>query len=226
MADRLQAAASRINAIAGELMRAPTTVRLAARVDDTAGEVAALAASLAGLLGRGAPQPAVVDIAACVDEVVAGTDVDGVPVEAHLAPDQAGMEVFAVPTAIRLVLAILLDNATRAVRLAHERHAAEGRVFVSCAIDSSRMVVTVVDNGIGMAAPQRERAYQPPTRRYAKPSWRHASKTATDTAFERFRLRECGRMGIRSRRSAGKDASTSGDRPRLSGPKSSTSPAR
>lgn len=200
------------------------------------------------------------NVAACVDEVVAGTDVDGVPVEAHLAPDQAGMEVFAVPTAIRLVLAILLDNATRAVRLAHERHAAEGRVFVSCAIDSSRVVVTVVDNGIGMAAPQRERTFLPfcpvgrPLRaaahpapsawgadwqsrrswwtpaaapsHYAKPSWRHASKTATDTAFERFRLRECGRMGIRSRRSAGKDASTSGDRPRLSGPKSSTSPAR
>lgn len=160
VAERLQAAAWRINATAVALNRAPSTGRLAARVDDEACDLADFAASFAELSPRGAPQPAVVDIAACLDEVVAGTDLGDVPVSWCGAPDQARMEVLAVPTAIRLMLANLLDNAARAVRLAHER-ATEGRVVISCALDSNRVVVTVMDNGIGMAAPQRERAFLP-----------------------------------------------------------------
>lgn len=163
VAERLQAAAWRINATVAELMRAPTTARLAARVDSEASEVAALAAWFSGLSRQGGPRRAVVDVAACLDEVVAATDVGGVPVtrRSALAPEQERMEVIAVPTAIRLMLANLLDNAACAVRLAHRRPASEGRVAISCAIDGNQLVVTVMDNGIGMTAPQRERAFLP-----------------------------------------------------------------
>ena len=161
VAERLQAAAWRINATVAELQRVPAAAQLAARVDGEAGDVAALAASFAGLSRPNAQQAAVVDVAACLDEVVADVDV-GVPVSGiEVAPDQARTEVIAVPTAIRLMLANLLDNAALAVRLAHERPARAGRVAISCAVHSHRVVVTVTDNGIGMPAQQRERAFLP-----------------------------------------------------------------
>lgn len=162
VAERLQAAAWRINATVAELQRVPAAAQLAARVDGEAGDVAALAASFGGLSRPNAQQAAVVDVAACLDEVVADTDVGGVPVaEVEVAPDLARTEVIAVPTAIRLMLANLLDNAALAVRLAHGRPARAGRVAISCAVHSHRVVVTVTDNGIGMPAPQRERAFLP-----------------------------------------------------------------
>ncbi len=162
VAERLQTAARRINATVAELRRAPAAAYLAARVDGEAGEVAALAASFAGLSRHHAQPAAVVDVAACLHELVAGTDVGGVPVsEVAPAPPEARLEVVAVPTAIRLMIANLLDNAALAVRLAHQRPAKDGRVTISCALDGNRVVVTVADNGIGMTAPQRERAFLP-----------------------------------------------------------------
>ena len=163
VAERLQAAAWRIKTTVTELRRAPAAAHVAARVDGEAYEVAALAAAFAGLSRHAAAGPGVVDVAACLDEVVAGTDVGSVPVswESAHAPDQARVEIVAVPAAIWLMFANLLDNAAFAVRLAHKRPAAEGRVAISCTIDSNRAVVTVMDNGIGMTAPQRERAFLP-----------------------------------------------------------------
>ena len=162
VAERLQTAARRINATVAELRRAPAAAYLAARVDGEAGEVAALAASFAGLSRHHAQPAAVVDVAACLHELVAGTDVGGVPVsEVAPAPPEARLEVVAVPNAIRLMIANLLDNAALAVRLAHQRPAKDGRVTTSCALDGNRVVVTVADNGIGMTAQQRERAFLP-----------------------------------------------------------------
>lgn len=162
VAERLQAAARRIHATVADLRRAPAAAYLAARVDGEAGEVAALAASFAGLARHEAQPAAMVDVAACLHEAVATTDVGGVPVfDVAPAPAQARLETVAVPTAIRLMIANLLDNAALAVRLAHQRPAREGRVTISCALDGNRVVVTVADNGIGMTAPQRERAFLP-----------------------------------------------------------------
>lgn len=162
VAERLQAAAQRIRAAVPKLLHAPATARLASQMDDEAHDVAVVAASFAGLSRRGAPQPALVSVAACLDDVIADTDIRGVPVSWRGAGAQdAGADVFALPAAIRLMFANLLENATHAVCLAHQRPTDGGRIAVYCAIENDRVVVTVTDNGIGMSAAQRERAFFP-----------------------------------------------------------------
>ena len=56
------------------------------------------------------------------------------------------------------------------------------------------------------------------------PCCRHASYTATATAFERLRLRTPASIGIRRRRSTGQASSTASGRPRVSAPNNSASP--
>ena len=169
-AERLQVAAHRINAVAVHLWQLPAVNGLAARVNDEAHDVAALAAQFAGLSWHGGDRRTIVDVAACVDEVVVDTDFRGVPVSwrsASGAPsaragDRAPMKVFAVATAVRLMLANLLENAVRAVGLAaREGSASQGRVSISCVAENDRVVVTVMDNGVGMSPEQRERAFLP-----------------------------------------------------------------
>ena len=188
VAERLQAAAHRINAAAVKLWRSPAADALAAnalaaRVDDEAQDIADLAARFAAFSRHGGEQRTLVDVAACVDEVVADTDFQGADVSwrSVAEPRSAGwarswdrargrgsgrdsvrIEVFAAPTGVRLMLANLLENAVHAVRLARREEAvAPGRVGISCAVENDRAVITVMDDGVGMSAAQRERAFLP-----------------------------------------------------------------
>ena len=161
VADRLHGAAQRITAAVPQL-RAAAGARLASRLDDEAHDVLAVAASLSRFTSRSAPRPELVNVAACLDEAAADAAVGGVPVSwRHAAARDGDAAVFADPAALRLMFANLLENAAFAVRLAHERPMDVGRVAVGCAIENGRVVVTVTDNGIGMSAAQRERAFFP-----------------------------------------------------------------
>ena len=135
-----------------------TGAAIAAQMGREANAIADLSARLAALSGlpNGEAERDMVDVNACVEEVLAAMRAErGARIAKRLGdiPD-----VFASRTEIRLLLAQILDNALRAVEGLDSR---EPTIKVDTAERSGEVLVTVIDNGDGIAPERRTQVFRP-----------------------------------------------------------------
>ena len=105
-------------------------------------------------LPNGAAGRDMVDVNACVEEVIAATGAkDAAEVSLRLG---ALPELFASRTEIRLLLAQVLDNSVHAVRALSGRR---GTIRVDTAARDDAIQVRVIDNGHGIAPDRRKRIF-------------------------------------------------------------------
>ena len=131
---------------------------IAAQMGREANAIADLSARLAALSGlpNGEAERDMVDVNACVEEVLEAMRAGrGARIAKRLGdiPD-----VFASRTEIRLLLAQILDNALRAVEGLDSR---EPTIKVDTAERSGEVLVTVIDNGDGIAPERRGQVFRP-----------------------------------------------------------------
>ena len=130
----------------------------AAQMGREANAIADLSARLAALSGlpNGEAERDMVDVNACIEEVLEAMRAErGARIAKRLGdiPD-----VFASRTEIRLLLAQILDNALRAVEGLDSR---EPTIKVDTAERSGEVLVTVIDNGDGIAPERRGQVFRP-----------------------------------------------------------------
>ena len=129
---------------------------VAAHMRREANAVADLARRLAAFarLPNGAAGRDMIDVNACVEEVVAASGAkDAAEVSLRLG---ALPELFASRTEIRLLLAQVLDNSVHAVGALAERR---GTIKVDTAARDDAIQVRVIDNGHGIAPDRRKRIF-------------------------------------------------------------------
>ena len=131
---------------------------IAAQMGREANAIADLSARLAALSGlpNGEAERDMVDVNACIEEVLEAMRAErGARIARRLGdiPD-----VFASRTEIRLLLAQILDNALRAVEGLDSR---EPTIKVDTAERSGEVLVTVIDNGDGIAPERRGQVFRP-----------------------------------------------------------------
>ena len=135
-----------------------TGAAIAAQMGREANAIADLSARLAALSGlpNGEAERDMVDVNACIEEVLEAMRAErGARIAKRLGdiPD-----VFASRTEIRLLLAQILDNALRAVEGLDSR---EPTIKVDTAERSGEVLVTVIDNGDGIAPERRGKVFRP-----------------------------------------------------------------
>ena len=135
-----------------------TGAAIAAQMGREANAIADLSARLAALSGlpNGEAERDMVDVNACIEEVLEAMRAErGARIAKRLGdiPD-----VFASRTEIRLLLAQILDNALRAVEGLDSR---EPTIKVDTAERSGEVLVTVIDNGDGIAPERRGQVFRP-----------------------------------------------------------------
>ena len=100
------------------------------------------------------PQPSMVDVAAAIDEAIPAARVaaaeKGIAVHTDIAPDAA--QVYADHTAVRQIVANLVENAVRYTR--------EGRVTIATRREDGGVLLTVSDTGIGIPAEHLPRVFE------------------------------------------------------------------
>ena len=120
---------------------------------------------IADLAGRLASYPGLpngdsdrdmVDINACIEEVVAGTRADIAATVAKRLGDVP--EIFASRTEIRLLLAQVIDNSVRALEGLEGRKAT---IKIDTAWRSDEVQITVIDNGDGITPERRRQIFRP-----------------------------------------------------------------
>ena len=117
-----------------------------------------LARRLASLsqLPNGDAERDMVDVNACVEEVVAATPVDAAAsVVKRLGPVP---EIFASKTEVRLLLAQILENSVRAVEGLRER---KGTIKIDTVHRDEQVLITVIDNGPGISPERRQQIFRP-----------------------------------------------------------------
>ena len=120
--------------------------------------IADLAGRLASYAGlpNGDSDRDMVDINACIEEVVAGTRADVAATVAKRLGDVP--EIFASRTEIRLLLAQVIDNSVRALEGLEERKAT---IKIDTAWRNDEVQVTVIDNGGGITPERRRQIFRP-----------------------------------------------------------------
>ena len=120
--------------------------------------IADLAARLASYPGlpNGDSDRDMVDINACIEEVVAGTRADAAATVSKRLGDVP--EIFASRTEIRLLLAQIVDNSVRALEGLEER---KGTIKIDTAWRSDEVQITVIDNGGGITPERRRQIFRP-----------------------------------------------------------------
>jgi len=123
-----------------------------------ANAIADLARRLAALSGlpNGEAERDMVDVNACVEEVLDAMSAERAARVARRLGDIP--DVFASRTEIRLLLAQVLDNALRAVERLDGR---EPTIKVDTAERAGEVLVTVIDNGDGIAPERRTQVFRP-----------------------------------------------------------------
>ena len=120
-------------------------------------DIASRLASFPGLTNGDAERArAMVDINACVDEVIAATGAEQAAVVSKRLEEIP--EIFASRTELRLLLAEVLENSVRAVQGLETRR---GTIKIDTAPRKEEIVVTVIDNGSGIAPDRRRRIFKP-----------------------------------------------------------------
>ena len=120
--------------------------------------IADLARRLASYSGlpNGDVERDMVDINACIEEVVAGTRADIVAAVSQRLGDVP--EIFASRTEIRLLLAQVIDNSVRAVEGLEDRKAT---IKIDTARRNEEILITVIDNGGGITPERRRQIFRP-----------------------------------------------------------------
>ena len=112
-------------------------------------------ASFSGLT-NGDAERTMVDVNACIEEVVAATGA-GVAAEVNTRLG-AVPELFASRTEVRLLLAQVIDNAVQAVGAVEGR---AGSIKIDTVARGDEIAVTVIDNGEGIPAERRKQIFRP-----------------------------------------------------------------
>ena len=99
---------------------------------------------------------AMVDVNACIDEVVDATRADEVAEVTKRLGDVP--QIFAYRTEIRLLLAQILENSVHAVRRAGGRR---GSIKIDTEPRNDEIQITVIDNGDGVAPDRRSKIFAP-----------------------------------------------------------------
>ena len=130
----------------------------AAHVRREVNGIADLASRLASFPGltNGDAERAMVDINACVDEVVAATGAEQAAAVSKRLDEVP--EIFASKTELRLLLAQVLENSVRAVQGLETRR---GTIKIDTVPRKEEVVITVIDNGSGIAPDRRRRIFRP-----------------------------------------------------------------
>ena len=120
--------------------------------------IADLARRLASFSGlpNGDVERDMVDVNACIDEVVAATRAERAASVSKRLGDVP--EIFASKTEIRLLLAQILENSVRAVEGLEER---KGTIKIDTARRNEEILITVIDNGAGIAPDRRKQIFRP-----------------------------------------------------------------
>ena len=112
-------------------------------------------ASFSGLT-NGDAERTMVDVNACIEEVVAATGA-GVAAEVNTRLG-AVPELFASRTEVRLLLAQVIDNAVQAVGAVEGR---AGSIKIDTVARGEEIAITVIDNGEGIPAERRKQIFRP-----------------------------------------------------------------
>lgn len=139
----------------GEEIEAASTV--VANVRSHATQLAAIARSLAALSKKGEDEKYdMVDLNECVEEVIEATPAD--PTAAIMKDLGVTPEIFGSKTEIRLILANVIANSAAAVR---EAGRSRGIVRVETTRKDGNALITVTDNGTGIAPERRKEIFDP-----------------------------------------------------------------
>ena len=97
-----------------------------------------------------------VDVNACIEEVVAATSADRAAAVSKRLGDVP--DIFASRTEIRLLLAQILENSVRAVQGLDER---KGTIKIDTARRNEEILITIIDNGAGITPDRRRQIFKP-----------------------------------------------------------------
>ena len=97
-----------------------------------------------------------IDVNACIEEVVAATHADAAATISRRLGDVP--EIFASRTEIRLLLAQILENSVRAVEGLQERKAT---IKIDTAQRDEEILITIIDNGGGITPDRRRQIFRP-----------------------------------------------------------------
>ena len=131
---------------------------IATHVRQEVNGIADLARRLASFSGlpNGDVERDMVDVNACIEEVVAATGAkDAAAVSKRLGDVP---EIFASKTEIRLLLAQILENSVRAVEGLEERR---GTIKIDTASRNNELTITILDNGAGITPDRRKKIFRP-----------------------------------------------------------------
>ncbi len=120
--------------------------------------IADLARRLASFSGlpNGDVERDMVDVNACIEEVVAATRADHTAAVSKRLGDVP--DIFASRTEIRLLLAQILENSVRAVERLDDR---KGTIKIDTARRNEEIVITIIDNGAGITPDRRKQIFKP-----------------------------------------------------------------
>ena len=138
-----------------ELEAVAATVAHARREVNGIADLAGRLASFPGLT-NGDAERAMVDVNACVDEVVAATGAERAATVSRRLGDVP--EIFASKTELRLLLAQILENSVRAVKGLEARG---GTIKIDTTPRKEEIAITIIDNGSGIAPDRRRRIFKP-----------------------------------------------------------------
>ena len=130
----------------------------ASRVRRDVNALADLAKRLTSLskASNGRADYGMVDVNACIDEVVDAAETDGAATVAKNLRDIP--EIFASKDEIRLLLAKLVENSVLAVRGLEDR---KGIIKIDTARKNDEVLITIIDNGIGMTPERARKVFEP-----------------------------------------------------------------
>ena len=130
----------------------------ASRVRRDVNALADLAKRLTSLskASNGRADYGMVDVNACIDEVVDAAETDGAATVAKNLRDIP--EIFASKGEIRLLLAKLFENSVLAVRGLEDRM---GIIKIDTARKNDEVLITIIDNGIGMTPERARKVFEP-----------------------------------------------------------------
>ena len=162
-ASALAQSAERISAGVERLRGADTgenteAAAIAAGMAREAGSLADMAKRLSILAQTvdGARDGAIIDIDECIDEAVAALGAENAASVVRTRGELP--EAFASKTEIRLLLTKVLENALRAVEAAGDR---EGTIRIDTAARDEAILITVIDNGVGITQERRKSIFRP-----------------------------------------------------------------
>ena len=120
--------------------------------------IADLARRLASFSGlpNGDVDRDMVDVNACIEEVVSATRAEGAAAVSKRLGDVP--EIFASKTEIRLLLAQILENSVCAVGALEDR---KGTIKIDTARRNEEILITILDNGAGITPDRRKQIFKP-----------------------------------------------------------------